>query len=182
MPSGELIRHMVGRDVTDLYPRSSRQFGETLLELTNLTGVTKPDSVSFSVRAGEVLGLFGLVGAGRTETLRALFGLDPVVRGKVSIAGTEKTRSSPRARWTDGMALLSEDRKREGLFLGRSLREACRGWYFALLLEAGAEHLQLPVAEPVMSEHGDPTLVGVCRAGSKRSLAFVPGSPDAKQA
>ena len=123
MPSGELIHHMVGRDVTDLYPRSSRPFGKTMLELTNLTGVTKPDAVNFTVRAGEVLGLFGLVGAGRTETLRALFGLDPVDSGHVTVAGTEKTRRTPRSRLIDGMALLSEDRKREGLFLGRSLRE-----------------------------------------------------------
>lgn len=122
-PSAQLIRHMVGREVADLYPRSNRSPGAAMLEVANLAGLSKPTSVSFSVRAGEVIGLFGLVGAGRTETLRALFGLDRVTGGDVTVDGTKKTVRQPHHRWRDGVALLSEDRKREGLLLGRSLRE-----------------------------------------------------------
>jgi len=121
--SREIIQHMVGRDVTDLYPRSPRSPGTSMLEVANLAGLTKPTAVSFSVRAGEVVGLFGLVGAGRTETLRALFGLDRITGGDVTVGGTEKTKRPPHHRLKDGVALLSEDRKREGLLLGRSLRE-----------------------------------------------------------
>ncbi len=122
-PSAELIHHMVGREVTELYPRSPRSFGPTMLQVTNLVGVGKPTSASFQVRAGEVLGFFGLIGAGRTETLRALFGLDSVRGGTVEVEGTRKTVQPPHRRLRDGVALLSEDRKREGLLLGRSLRE-----------------------------------------------------------
>ena len=122
-PSAELIHHMVGREVTELYPRSPRSFGPTKLRVINLVGIGKPASASFQVRAGEVLGFFGLIGAGRTETLRALFGLDPVTGGTVEVEGTRKTVQPPHRRLRDGVALLSEDRKREGLLLGRSLRE-----------------------------------------------------------
>lgn len=122
-PSRDVIRHMVGREVHELYPRSPRQPGEVMLDVSNFSGHTKPIAASFKVHAGEVLGLFGLVGAGRTETLRALFGLDPVTGGEVTVVGDRKTVRPPHRRLRDGIALLSEDRKREGLLLGRSLRE-----------------------------------------------------------
>jgi ribose transport system ATP-binding protein len=83
----------------------------------------KPRSATFTLRAGEVLGVAGLVGVGRTETLRALFGLDPVREGKVHLGGEERTRSSPAARLADGIGLLSENRKEEGLMLNRSLAD-----------------------------------------------------------
>jgi len=122
-PTPDVIRHMVGREVKDLYPRTARNPGDVLLELDGLAGHAKPRSASFQVRRGEVLGLFGLVGAGRTETFRALFGLEPVTAGTVKVAGREQTHRSPHQRLRAGVALLSEDRKREGLLLGRSLRE-----------------------------------------------------------
>jgi ribose transport system ATP-binding protein len=107
---------MVGREVTDLYPRSPRGAGEVVLELRDLAGPQRPESASLALRRGEVLGLAGLVGAGRTELLRCVFGLDPVRRGTVRV-GAFVGPASPAARWRQGVGFLSEDRKTEGLAL-----------------------------------------------------------------
>jgi ribose transport system ATP-binding protein len=113
-PSEEIVSMMVGRDVDDLYPRSERHAGETLLEIRHLTGVAKPADASLSLRRGEVVGIAGVIGSGRTEFLRALFGLDPVKSGGIRIGGREGA-ASPRQRWRQGVGLLSENRKEEGL-------------------------------------------------------------------
>src|SRR5580658_687913 len=78
----QIIRWMVGRDISDIYPRTPHTQGEPVLELRALAGRSKPQSVSLTLRAGEILGLAGLVGAGRTETLRACFGLDRIAGGR----------------------------------------------------------------------------------------------------
>jgi ribose transport system ATP-binding protein len=82
----QIIALMVGRKVEDLYPRSPRSPGEVVLEVRDLGGLAKPRSATLALRRGEVLGIAGLVGAGRTELLRAIFGLDPVRRGEVLVA------------------------------------------------------------------------------------------------
>jgi ribose transport system ATP-binding protein len=115
-----IIRQMVGRSVEDLYPRHDHHPGEVILELKDFAGRTKPRSASLELHRGEVLGIAGLVGAGRTEMLRAIFGLDPVRKGEVKIAAIEGP-ASPRRRWNQGVGLLSEDRKTEGLALGLSI-------------------------------------------------------------
>ena len=112
--SSELIAMMVGREVKDLYPRSARTPGEVILEIRDLAGWTKPATASLALRRGEILGIAGLVGAGRTELLRAIFGLAPVVRGDVRIAAYTGP-ASPAQRWEQGVGMLSEDRTREGL-------------------------------------------------------------------
>ncbi len=117
-----LVAAMVGRSVTDLYPHSAAQPGAVVLELDAVTGLRLPRGASLQLRAGEVLGLAGLVGAGRTELLRAVFGLDPVVAGRVRVAAFDGA-ASPASRWRQGVGLLSEDRKGEGLMLARSLAE-----------------------------------------------------------
>jgi ribose transport system ATP-binding protein len=86
-------------------------------------GSVLPRGVSLSLHRGEILGLFGLVGAGRTELLRALFGLDPVRSGEVRVAGLLATRATPGWRIVHGMGLLSEDRKNEGLALTQSVAD-----------------------------------------------------------
>jgi ribose transport system ATP-binding protein len=118
----ELARLMVGRQVSDLYVRTKRTPGEIVLEVDHVAGVRKPVNASFVLRRGEVLGIAGLVGAGRSELLRAIFALDPVVNGTVRVHGVSGS-PSPSARWSQGVGMLSEDRKTEGLALNLSLAE-----------------------------------------------------------
>lgn len=118
----DIVQMMVGREVDDLYPRSKRQPGEQVLEVDGLAGASKPSSASLTLHRGEVLGVFGLVGAGRTEFLRALFGLDPVRRGDIRI-GRYQGPATPRQRWQQGAGMLSEDRKAEGLALNLTLAD-----------------------------------------------------------
>ena len=145
-----IITLMVGRDVGELYPRSVRTPGEVILELDQLAGVTLPHSASITLRRGEVVGIAGLIGAGRTEMVRTLFGLNPVRQGTVRV-GLHRGPATPRQRWSQGLGLVSEDRKQEGLAQSLSIadnltltrlgglgpwglvrpsrqREACRPW------------------------------------------------------
>lgn len=121
-PTARIISMMVGRDVHDLYPRSRRQTGEQLLGAEDLAGIGKPELASLKLCRGEVLGIAGLIGAGRTELLRTLFGLNPVRRGTIRV-GLHTGPASPRTRWGQGMGLVSEDRKAEGLALGLSIAD-----------------------------------------------------------
>jgi len=111
---------MVGRTVEDLYPRSIRKQGEVILKTDHLAGRIKPRSASFALHRGEVVGIAGLVGAGRTELLRALFGMDKIKRGEVRLSAYVGA-ASPAARWDQGMGIVSEDRKTEGLALSLSI-------------------------------------------------------------
>jgi ribose transport system ATP-binding protein len=119
----EIVHRMVGREIKDIYPRQPRSFGKTVLELKQLRGATKPQSATLVLREGEILGIAGLVGAGRTETLRVLFGLDRIKGGSVVLNGRERTWSTPRQRLDSGIGLLSENRKEEGLMLNRTLAD-----------------------------------------------------------
>jgi ribose transport system ATP-binding protein len=110
----EIVGMMIGRNIDQMYPRRSRQPGEAVLEMDALCGDPKPAQASLTLCRGEVLGIAGLVGSGRTELLRALFGLDKVRSGQIRIAAHHGP-ASPAARWKQGAGLLSEDRKNEGL-------------------------------------------------------------------
>jgi ribose transport system ATP-binding protein len=118
----DIIRLMVGRDVADLYPRTHHAPGEPVLELSHLAGVKRPRDASLQLRRGEVFGIAGLVGAGRTELLRAVFGLDAVRSGEVRVAAY-RGPASPAHRWDQGVGMVSEDRKTEGLALGLSIAD-----------------------------------------------------------
>ena len=119
----EIIRLMVGRDVKEIYPRTSRVLGQVVLRVDQVSGIEKPKSCSFELRRGEVLGIAGLVGAGRTEMVRACFGLDPLSEGRIWVRGTDQTSASPADRWNQGVGFLSESRKEEGLLLQRSIAD-----------------------------------------------------------
>lgn len=119
----QIIHLMVGREVTDIYPRVPHPVGEPVLTLENLAGSGKPRSVNLTLRQGEILGIAGLVGSGRTETVRSCFGLNPVLSGSVKVNGKESTRASPVKRLRQGMGLLSENRKEEGLMLNQNLAD-----------------------------------------------------------
>lgn len=121
-PNQAIIAMMVGRDVKDLYPRNAHTPGEVILELQNLAGISKPAQADLQLRRGEILGIAGLVGAGRTEMMRAIFGLDPVASGEVRITGYSGG-ATPAGRWRQGLGMVSEDRKTEGLALGLSIAD-----------------------------------------------------------
>jgi ribose transport system ATP-binding protein len=116
----EIARLMVGRQVSELYVRHTRTPGDVVLAVTNLAGPVKPVAASLELRRGEVLGLAGLVGAGRSELLRVIFALDAVRAGAVRV-GVHAGPASPLHRWRQGVGFLSEDRKTEGLALDLSL-------------------------------------------------------------
>ena len=118
----QIVALMVGRDVNELYPRSPRKTGDVVLSVRDAAGKVKPTRASFELRAGEVLGIAGLVGAGRTELLRAIFGLDPVRNGEVRV-GAFRGAAQPAERWHQSVGLVSEDRKLEGLALDLSIAE-----------------------------------------------------------
>jgi ribose transport system ATP-binding protein len=114
-PVERIIAMMVGREVNDLYPRSARrEDGEVVLEVRELAGVDKPRSASLTLRRGRVLGIAGLMGAGRTELMRAIFGLARVSSGEIRV-GAYSRPSVPKRRWEQGVGMVSEDRKEEGL-------------------------------------------------------------------
>jgi ribose transport system ATP-binding protein len=129
MTPDEIVRLMVGRTIEDLFPRTPRQAGEPLLELDEFV----PGSATFMLHRGEILGIAGLVGAGRTELLRAIFGLDSVRAGRVRVgAYTGHLRpsgygaqgpGSPHQRWMQGVGMVSEDRKGEGVALGLDIAD-----------------------------------------------------------
>jgi ribose transport system ATP-binding protein len=121
-PVDALVRTMAGRDIGAAFPRSPRQRGEVLLSVRSLAGVKLPLEASFELSRGEVLGIAGLVGAGRTELLRAIFGLDVVRRGEIRV-GAAAGPASPVRRLAQGVGFVSEDRKGEGLAVRLSIAE-----------------------------------------------------------
>lgn len=119
----EIIRLMVGRELTQMIPKVPAPIGDTVLELRNLSTRDRLRDISFSVRRGEVLGIAGLVGAGRTELARAIFGADPIEHGEILLEGRPVRIRSPRDAIRLGIGLVTEDRKAQGLVLGMVVRE-----------------------------------------------------------
>ncbi len=118
-----IIEMMVGRQIEDEFPKVAAAIGEPRLEVQQLRRSPKVNEVSFVVRAGEVLGITGLVGAGRTETARVIFGADRADGGTIMVDGVIRTIRSPRYAIAAGICLLTEDRKQQGLMLDLSVRE-----------------------------------------------------------
>ncbi len=115
LTTDQLIKQMVGREVTSIYQRDPVPPGDELLRVHNLTRGTVLQDITFFLRAGEIVGLGGLMGAGRTELCRAIFGIDPIDSGKIFVAGHETKIRSPRKAVESGIALIPEDRQRSGL-------------------------------------------------------------------
>lgn len=116
-----MIELMVGRELTQLFPHKSKESGEVVMTLAGLTN-EKVKDVSLELRRGEVLGIAGLVGAGRTELVRAIVGADKKEKGALSLHGRKVRIDHPRDAIKKGMALVTEDRKMEGLVLGMSVK------------------------------------------------------------
>lgn len=114
-PRRRIIEAMVGRHVEEMYPRVEHEIGPPLLTVTDLRGLASPRRAGFVLHHGEILGIAGLVGAGRTEMLRTLFGLDPRRGGEATLNGVRVRHFSPDCWNARGVGMLSEDRKIEGL-------------------------------------------------------------------
>ena len=119
----DIVQMMIGREIGERYPARDVKIGEEVLRVEGLTHGKLFKDVSFSVRAGEVLGVSGLMGAGRTEIMQAIFGNLPVVSGKIFIDGKEVSIKNPRQAIAAGIGFITEDRKTEGLLLEKSIAE-----------------------------------------------------------
>lgn len=174
-----IIQMMVGREMSEIYPRTDREFGETVLELKQVAGLVKPTNVSLRLCAGEILGVFGLVGAGRTETLRTVFGLDRLAKGSVVVFGHKDKHSSPAKRLAKRIGLLSENRKEEGLLLNRSLADNLTLTSFGGISRFGlvSDSAQVAASEKWMRElevkaSGATQSVGELSGGNQQKIAI----------
>lgn len=139
-----IVSMMLGRDLGDLYVRSPRDRGEPLLSLAALAGANRLKGASLTLRKGEVLGIFGLIGCGRTDLLRTIFALDEQIAGSLELKAAVSpgaVRPTPALRWKQGMGMVSEDRKEEGLAVSMSIADNLA---VIALEEAGANGLLNP--------------------------------------
>ena len=118
----KLVTMMVGREMSQMFPERHAKIGDEILRVEHLNAGPMVQDVSFSVKAGEVLGFSGLVGAGRTETMRALFGADKKTSGKIIYFGKEVNFRNPKESISNGFGMLPENRKEQGLLLKQSIR------------------------------------------------------------
>ncbi len=118
-----LIQMMVNRELKEKFPKGNTSRGPEILRVEGLNRRGVLNDIGFSLHAGEVLGIAGLLGSGRTELVRALFGADPIDSGKIYIKGRLRQIGSPRAAIRLGIGMLAEDRKTQGLILGLSVKE-----------------------------------------------------------
>ncbi|PZT57182.1 sugar ABC transporter ATP-binding protein [Paenibacillus silvae] len=119
----EVVRKMVGRELTERYPARNPKYGDVVLEVRNASRKGLFENVSFDVKAGEVLGFSGLMGSGRTEMMRAIFGLDRLDHGDIILRGKKVNIRKPSDAVKHGIGFITEDRKDEGLVLDFSIRE-----------------------------------------------------------
>ncbi|WP_229708493.1 L-arabinose ABC transporter ATP-binding protein AraG [Silvimonas iriomotensis] len=129
----ELVSKMVGREITDIFDYRPRELGDTCFEVHGIAGARVPQPASFSVRRGEILGFFGLVGAGRSELMRLIYGADKRSSGEVKLADVRGNIGSIHAAIRAGLVFCPEDRKEQGIIGGRSVSEniniSCRRHY-----------------------------------------------------
>ncbi|HHY51390.1 MAG TPA: sugar ABC transporter ATP-binding protein, partial [Alphaproteobacteria bacterium] len=120
LDQARLIEAMVGRPLAAIYPPRNRTPGSVVLEVEQLTQTGRFDDIGFAVHAGEIVGMFGLVGSGRTEVAKAIFGAAPADRGRISLGGARVRFTNPSEAVRAGVALITEDRKGDGLALDAS--------------------------------------------------------------
>ena len=122
LKQNDVVRMMVGRELSDLFPKESQPQEEVILEVEGLSGIGF-ENINFNVRTGEILGVFGLVGAGRSEMIRGLLGLDSISSGSLRLRGKPLKIQGIRKMMQHGFAFVPEDRKEQGLFLGLSVSD-----------------------------------------------------------
>ncbi len=118
-----IVTLMTGREVKDLYPRTPHTPGAAVLRVEAVARAPRLRHAALELRAGEIFGLAGLIGAGRTELLRTIFGLEACDSGEVCVVGAPGGAATPRRRWREGVGFLSENRKEEGLMLDQSIAD-----------------------------------------------------------
>jgi ribose transport system ATP-binding protein len=118
-----IVTLMTGREVKDLYPRTEHSLGTVVLEVKAARSAPRLKQASLQLRAGEIFGIAGLIGAGRTDLLRSLFALDRLDAGEVVVVGARPRTATPRVRWMQGVGFSSENRKEEGLMLTQSIAD-----------------------------------------------------------
>jgi len=156
----DIIRSMVGRDLGTLFPKSPTTPGEVVLEVENLVREGVFHDISFTVRAGEIVALAGLVGAGRSEVARAIFGIDKRDGGTVRLAGRTLPNGDARAAMHAGMALVPEDRRQQGLVMDLgidqnvALGSLARLSRFGLIFRAGERRLASTWATRLQLKYG----------------------------
>lgn len=177
--SDRIVAEMVGREITELFPKLEAQIGEPLLEVDGLTAPGIFHDISFTVRSGEIVGLAGLVGAGRSEVARAVFGVDSYRTGAVRVLGKKVPKGKPREAMRAGLALVPEDRRKQGLVLDESVARNTVSAILGSLTKLGvistrAEHAaarpwaeQLEVKANAMS-----TLVGTLSGGNQQKVVL----------
>lgn len=120
----EVVRKMVGREISDYYPEKNAEIGEVVFTVNNLSSANGDyQDISFSVKSGEIVGFSGLMGAGRTEIMRGIYGIDKIESGNLLLEGKEKKIHSPAQSIANGIGFLTEDRKEEGLILDFSIED-----------------------------------------------------------
>jgi rhamnose transport system ATP-binding protein len=135
--SDRIVSAMVGREVSELFPKTVCDIGEPILQVEGLTSTGLFHDVTFQVRAGEIVGLAGLVGAGRSEIARAVFGVDAYEAGSVRLSGKRVPKNDPRAAIKAGMAFIPEDRRKQGLVIDASVTRNVAGVIRTGLARAG---------------------------------------------
>ncbi|WP_308190550.1 sugar ABC transporter ATP-binding protein [Sinomonas notoginsengisoli] len=122
--SSQVIAQMVGRDLNhQQYPKEHVEIGPTVFKATGLAAEKMFEDVSFEIRAGEIVGFAGLIGAGRSEVIRSVFGLDPLDAGEIEVEGKPVKLTSPKAALANGVAMLSEDRRLVGIIPKLSIKK-----------------------------------------------------------
>ncbi len=123
LPQAELVKHMLGREITQQVPKERVPIGDVKLSVRDLYPRDKGENISFDLRSGEILGIVGSIGAGKTEVARAIFGADPKQSGTIEIAGKEVKITTPQDSVGRGFALIPEERRDQGLVGDESVRK-----------------------------------------------------------
>jgi ribose transport system ATP-binding protein len=173
LPAETIVQLMVGREVDDLYPRSARRPGEPLLELSEL----QPGGASLTLCRGEIVGIAGLLGAGRTRLLRTIFGLESVRSGRIRV-GVYTGPASPAARWAQGAGMLSENRASEGLAIGLSIADNLT---LSQLSDLGPGFVVLPSRQTAAASRWMQR-IGIRSAGPRQAVGELSGGNQQKVA
>ncbi len=119
--TSQIVRWMVGREITEMFPKVAAEIGEVVLEVEGLSSAGEFHDISLTVRRGEIVALSGLVGSGRSEVVRAIFGIDPIDSGTITLKGRQLKAHSPAASMAAGIGLVPEDRRLQGLLMPASI-------------------------------------------------------------